>query len=63
MNDVITANCTTGVFTNFWGERHRFAGPSRDKDSMAKYRLINLRTGEEADGSSASGYPTNMGIF
>ena len=62
LNDEITANCTRGEFTDFSGNRYRFAGPS-DKESMAKYRLISLPSGEEADGSSASGYPTNMRIF
>ena len=63
LNDQVTANCVTGVFTDFYGNRYRFAGPYRNKDSTAKYRLLSLPSGEEADGSSASGYPTNMGIF
>ncbi|GJD85760.1 hypothetical protein [Methylobacterium haplocladii] len=63
LNDEITANCLRGEFVDFQGNRYRFAGLSRDKDSMAKYRLISLPSGEEADGSSASGYLTNMGIF
>lgn len=63
LNDVITANCPRGEFVDFRGNRYRFAGPSRERDSMAKYRLISLPSGEAADGSSASGYPTNMQIF
>ena len=63
LNDVITANCPRGDFIDFQGNRYRFAGQSRDKESMAKYRLINLPSGEVADGSSASGYPTNIQIF
>jgi hypothetical protein len=64
LNDVITANCTTGEFTDFHGNRYRFLGPSKTGDfMMAKYALMDLRTREIADGSSASGYPTNMGIF
>ena len=63
LNDEISANCPRGEFVDFQGNRYRFAGPSRDKDSMAKYRLISLPSGEEADGSSASGYPTNMSLF
>lgn len=63
LNDSISADCPAGTFTDFRGNRYRFAGPSKDKDSMAKYRLIDLSTNEEADGSSASGYPTNMGLF
>jgi len=29
----------------------------------ATYTIRNLSTGEIQDGSSASGYPTNIGIF
>ena len=63
MNDVITANCKTGVFTDFFGNRYQFKGKNLEPDPMAAYTVIDLRTGEIADGSSASGYPTNMGIF
>jgi hypothetical protein len=65
LNDVITANCITGEFTDFHGNRYRFLGPSRKAGdfTMAKYALMDLRTREIADGSMASGYPTNMGIF
>ena len=63
LNDDITANCITGDFVDFSGHHYRFAGPSKDKDSMAKYRIVDLDTGEDADGSSASGYPTNAGIY
>ena len=64
MNDVVTANCMTGNFTDFFGGKWRFLGPNpQTGDVIAKYRLVNVRTGEIADGSSASGYPTAMGIF
>ena len=63
LNDQINANCISGVFTDFSGHRYRFAGPSRDKDAMAKYRIIDLETGEAASGDMASGYPTNAGLF
>ena len=63
LNDEIRGNCRTGVFTDFGGTRWRFAGKMRDPDAMAKYQLINLGTGETADGSSASGYGTAMGVF
>jgi hypothetical protein len=64
LNDVITANCTTGEFTDFHGNRYRYLGPSRKAGNFtAKYVLMDLRTREIADGSMASGYPTNMGIF
>lgn len=64
LNDQITGNCKSGVFTDFYGNRYRFAGKMKGADEFgAKYRLINLSTGEAADGSSASGYSTNMSIF
>ena len=65
LSDEIKGNCTTGRFTNFFGEDHQFLGEikPRQEDVMAKYAIRNLATGETADGSSASGYPTNMGIL
>ncbi|WP_240535506.1 hypothetical protein [Rhizobium freirei] len=63
LNDLIQANCKTGVFTDFAGDRHQFQGRNPAAGSTAKYRLVDLQTNEAADGSSASGYPTNMGIF
>jgi hypothetical protein len=59
----ITANCITREFTDFFGERYRLAGLSPQDDRSARYRLVQLSSGEEADGSSASGYSTNMAIF
>ncbi len=63
LNDEISANCIAGTFVDFGGNHYRFAGPSKDKGSMAKYRITDLSTGKDADGSSASGYPTNSSIF
>jgi hypothetical protein len=55
LNDVITANCLIGEFTDFRGNRYRFLGPSRKTGDfmMAKYSLMNLSTREIADGSMA----------
>ena len=63
LNDQVTANCPRGEFTDFQNSRYRFTGPSRDKNSMAKYAVISLPSGEVADGSMASGYPVNITIF
>lgn len=63
LDDEIAANCPRGDFTDFQGDRYRKMGPSGDKDSMTKYVLNSLASGEIADGSSASGSPTNMQIF
>lgn len=64
LNDVIYGNCRTGVFTDFHGDRYRFEGRrKRQSDFEWKYAIRDLSTGEIEDGSSASGYPTNMEIF
>jgi hypothetical protein len=65
LNDEIRGNCVTGRFTNFFGEDHQYVGEMKSKsgDIFAKYIIKNLATGENADGSSASGYPINVGLF
>jgi len=63
LNDEVTADCGKGEFIDFGGDRYRFLGPSNDKDSMAEYRIVDLKAGEEADGSMASGYPVNLDIY
>jgi hypothetical protein len=63
LNDMITADCDKGVFTDFYGEKYQFRGKNPRPGSGAKYLLVNLRTRKIADGSSASGYDVNMDIF
>jgi len=64
LNDSIHANCITGVFTNFWGDKIQFRGKSRTRSETGpRYILVNLGSGEIADGSSASNYIVNMEIF
>jgi hypothetical protein len=63
LNDSITADCKAGLFTDFQGNKYHLVGANPDKDSMAKYNLVDLATNEVADGSEASSYPTNMQIF
>lgn len=64
LNDSIHANCPKGVFTDFYGEKYQFRGKNpRSRESGAAYLLMNLRTHEIADGSSASGYDVNLEIF
>ena len=64
LRDAITANCRTGHFTNFWGERMQFEGPNRrSSGGNAKFVIRKLETGEILDGSSASGYGTSLGAF
>jgi hypothetical protein len=64
MNDYVAANCSTGVFVDFIGNRYRFEGLQRGANSdFAKYKIRDLSSGEIEDGTSASGYSTNLGIF
>jgi hypothetical protein len=64
LNDSIKADCPKGVFTDFYGEKYQFRGKNpRSRESGATYILMNLRTHEIADGSSASGYDVNLDIF
>jgi hypothetical protein len=64
MNDYVAANCSTGVFVDFFGGRYRFEGRRKGpSDGLEKYAIRDLSTGAIEDGSSASGYPTNLGIF
>lgn len=65
LNDSITANCVTGEFSDFHGNRYRFLGLNRNPGqfALAKYAIMDVATREIADGSMASGYPTNMALF
>jgi hypothetical protein len=63
LNDVITANCTSGDFTDFYGARFRFIGRNAKGNTMMPYLIKNIATGQILDGSSASGFPVNLEIF
>lgn len=64
LNDEITANCPAGVFTDFYGTKYQFKGENPNRaETEPKYLLIDLTSGDVADGSSASGYATNLRIF
>jgi hypothetical protein len=64
LNDAIYADCPRGLFTDFGGDKFQFRGKNRTAGQFGpKYILMNLRTREIADGSSASGYDVNMEIF
>jgi len=59
LNDLITANCSTGEFTDFYGNHYRFLGPNRKatNSSMAKYAIMNLMTNKIADGTMVQRIP------
>jgi hypothetical protein len=65
LNSQITANCVSGEFTNFRGDRYRFLGlnPKLGEFIANKYFVMNLATREIADGSVASGYFVNLGLY
>jgi hypothetical protein len=64
LNDAVYADCTKGIFTDFAGDKFQFRGKNpRAGDAGPKYLLLDLGSHEIADGSSASGYETNLNIF
>jgi uncharacterized protein len=64
LNDVISADCLRGTFTNFFGEELQFKGRNGNAaDAEPRYIVLNIRTGEVENGSSASGYDVDMDIF
>ena len=62
---VITADCPAGRFVDFSGGRFQFLGKNNNArgDIMADYLIKDLKSGEILDGSSASGYGVEGGIF
>ena len=64
LSNQIIANCKTGVFTTFNGQKLKFAGPNTPSDAyFAKFRIIELSSGQQLDGSEASGYPYDIEQF
>jgi hypothetical protein len=61
LSKTIQANCDAKEFRNFYGESFRYV-PARHAGSNSG-TLINLRTGEALDGSSASGLSYNLQQF
>jgi hypothetical protein len=61
----ITANCSSNTFYDFYNRRFVFLGRNKNTngDIMADYLIRDLRSGELLDGSSASGYDVEFGIF
>jgi hypothetical protein len=61
----ISANCETGVFQDFLGNRYQFMGPRNSAygETQGNYTVIDLTTRAALDGSMASGYYTTLGLF
>lgn len=63
LNDEIHANCQTGLFTDFFGNRLQFKGENKTANAATKYLIFDSASNQIEDGSEASGYPTNIAIF
>jgi hypothetical protein len=64
LSNQITADCKTGVFTTFNGQKLKFAGHNKGGAAyLAKYRIIDLPSGKPLDGTEASGYPVDIAAF
>jgi len=63
--ETISADCHTGKFLDFSGNRFQFMGKNKHQadDNVTKYMIKYLKTGEILDGSGASGYGVEIGIF
>lgn len=62
LNDYISANCKTGLFTDFFGQTFEFQGKN-NSDDYPEYMIYSYESNEVADGSSASGYGVNLEIY
>jgi hypothetical protein len=62
---LITANCPAGQFIDFNGNKYQFLGENKnqDEDMTASYLIKEIKSGVILDGSSASGYGVEGGIF
>ena len=64
LKDKITANCKTGQFTTFYGQRLQFKGLKSVVDgTYPKYRIINLADNTQLSGDRAGGYSVFLGQF
>lgn len=60
----VHANCVSGEFNTFYGQRYRFEGKAQSAaEFQPKYRIYDIAANSMADGSSASGYDTALQIF
>jgi hypothetical protein len=65
LSNQISADCKTGRFSTFFGGNFQFLGRNKTKTTNLglSFLIRNLSSGQIADGSSASGYPTNIELF
>jgi hypothetical protein len=62
---VLTGNCREKTFLDFTKRRFRFLGklPPNSDASSAEFAIRDVTSGEILDGSSASGYDVELGVF
>lgn len=64
----VSANCESGLFSNFYGEMFTFEGKNnkpQDPESFItpEYIIQDNKTSQPLDGTSASGYDVNLDIY
>lgn len=62
LNEYISANCKTGLFTDFYEGTFEFQGKNNSSD-YPEYMIYNYESGEIADGTSVSNYGVNLEIY
>jgi len=64
LSNQVTANCKTGAFTTFSGQKLKFVGHNNPADAnFAKYEIIDVASGQKLDGTEASNYPVDIALF
>ena len=66
LNDYVAANCKTGQFVDFYGNKLRYEGAHKahaGDEVTPQFDVRYLSTGKVEDGTTASGSATNIGIF
>ncbi|WMP16418.1 lysozyme inhibitor LprI family protein [Thiothrix lacustris] len=62
LNEYISANCKTGLFTDFSEGTFEFQGKN-NSSNYPEYMIYNYESGEIADGTSVSNYGVNLEIY
>lgn len=64
IDDYVTGNCVKRTWFDLSNEKFAFLGPAKKSDEMiADYAIKRVKTGEILDGTTASGYWVELGIF
>ncbi|RUU82742.1 hypothetical protein [Mesorhizobium sp. M7A.F.Ca.MR.362.00.0.0] len=64
IDDYVTGNCVKRTWLDLSNEKFAFLGRAKKSDEMiADYAIKRVKTGEILDGTTASGYWVELGIF